>query len=611
MSLLAALSRAFRLRGLTLTREAAEAILELQDAARRAGRDVPPELLFRRVADFAKARGLGASPCIDAAAGREILASAARDAAFAELVGPEAARVARGSASGAGGAPAAPAAPSGSGPKAKAAAAAAAAAAAEGASSSTGASETSPLRVVDAFELPRFRFNPVRRAFEPLPGGAPLHGDAADKAAVFRERFLVLQQRTQRALSGRGAPGRRAESAGGAGAGAVEEEEEEEIELSSVKSLLGRVGVQFVLGMLMQLEEGRFFLEDLDASVPIDLSAAAPMAGLYAEGCVVLAQGELVEGVFRVVEVGFPPFEDRVHALSAFPNLGGFGLRDFRFAAAAGPAEAAALAAALRAGDGDEGELLVLLSDVWLDQPTTLDHLRTVFQGLRAARPRAFVLSGPFTAHPLGGNAEGVARARALFDALCDLILEFPDLEAHCSFVLVPGAHDPGCGNVLPRPALPRHITQRLRARVRRAVFASNPCRLLYRGHEMVIFRDDLSARLRRNAALPPTLRDSRDASEHVVRTVLDQAHLCPLPLAARPVFWNYDHALRLYPPPDALVLADSVEPFEWTLGSTCAFNPGSFGGDQSFVVYAPCKRLPPPAAGRPRESRVEFSSLK
>ena len=32
-----------------------------------------------------------------------------------------------------------------------------------------------------------------------------------------------------------------------------------------------------------------------------------------------------------------------------------------------------------------------------------------------------------------------------------------------------------------------------------------------------------------------------------------------PLSLGARPVVWGYDHALRLYPAPDALVLADSA----------------------------------------------------
>ena len=44
---------------------------------------------------------------------------------------------------------------------------------------------------------------------------------------------------------------------------------------------------------------------------------------------------------------------------------------------------------------------------------------------------------------------------------------------------------------------------------------------------------------------------------EHLCATLLQQSHLCPVPLEAQPVFWNFDHALHLYPIPDVLVLAD------------------------------------------------------
>ena len=46
---------------------------------------------------------------------------------------------------------------------------------------------------------------------------------------------------------------------------------------------------------------------------------------------------------------------------------------------------------------------------------------------------------------------------------------------------------------------------------------------------------------------------------EHLCATLLQQSHLCPVPLEAQPVFWNFDHALHLYPIPDVLVLADRV----------------------------------------------------
>lgn len=90
-----------------------------------------------------------------------------------------------------------------------------------------------------------------------------------------------------------------------------------------------------------------------------------------------------------------------------------------------------------------------------------------------------------------------------------------------------------------------------------------------------------------------------------LVQTVLDQAHLAPLPLTVRPVLWDYDHALRLYPMPTTvsvpspppnrhlegptrctdlsaplvaqLVLADSFEPYKLVYERCLVFNPGSF----------------------------------
>ena len=44
---------------------------------------------------------------------------------------------------------------------------------------------------------------------------------------------------------------------------------------------------------------------------------------------------------------------------------------------------------------------------------------------------------------------------------------------------------------------------------------------------------------------------------EHLCATLLQQSHMCPVPLESQPVFWNYDHALHLYPLPNVLVLAD------------------------------------------------------
>ena len=32
---------------------------------------------------------------------------------------------------------------------------------------------------------------------------------------------------------------------------------------------------------------------------------------------------------------------------------------------------------------------------------------------------------------------------------------------------------------------------------------------------------------------------------------ILEQSHLCPLPLSIQPILWDFDHSLRIWPTPD------------------------------------------------------------
>ena len=156
-------------------------------------------------------------------------------------------------------------------------------------------------------------------------------------------------------------------------------------------------------------------------------------------------------------------------------------------------------------------------------------------------------------------------------------------------------------GNTVPRPGLPALFTKALRKRLRHVQFASNPCRIRFYAQEIVIFREDMLKKMLRHCLLPAAAPgEGADVSEHLVRTLLDQGHHCPLPLAARPILRDYDAALRLYPLPDAVVLADSAEQYTWRYEECLAINPGSFsGGDFNFVVYRP-------AVGESECSRID-----
>ena len=77
------------------------------------------------------------------------------------------------------------------------------------------------------------------------------------------------------------------------------------------------------------------------------------------------------------------------------------------------------------------------------------------------------------------GSADFVSM-RDNFDSLAALIEQFPRIRAGCRFVFVPGPGDPSPSTALPQPPLPAYFTGELRRVLPTAVFASNPCRVLY-----------------------------------------------------------------------------------------------------------------------------------
>lgn len=108
------------------------------------------------------------------------------------------------------------------------------------------------------------------------------------------------------------------------------------MQLTSIKNLLGRQGGHFLIfGLLARMEDGAFYLEDLDDKVELDLSEAVrrtpppwrlakliprksqtPESGLFTEGSFVLVDGDYtLESTFKVNEMGHPPSERRADAL--------------------------------------------------------------------------------------------------------------------------------------------------------------------------------------------------------------------------------------------------------------------------------------------------------
>ncbi|OIW16068.1 hypothetical protein TanjilG_04603 [Lupinus angustifolius] len=63
---------------------------------------------------------------------------------------------------------------------------------------SFGSSSRSSICVVDAFDIPKFQYDPIRKQFYEHTSSLPVHGEASAKEALYRDRFLLLTQRLSR-----------------------------------------------------------------------------------------------------------------------------------------------------------------------------------------------------------------------------------------------------------------------------------------------------------------------------------------------------------------------------------------------------------------------------
>lgn len=248
-----------------------------------------------------------------------------------------------------------------------------------------------------------------------------------------------------------------------------------------------------------------------------------------------------------------------------------------------------------------------------------------------------FILLGNFISQPaLALSTSGPVEYKESFDALAATLSNHPTLLANCTFVFVPGDHDAwgsafsaGAAGALPYDPVPSVFTSRVKKAFASAnadaqkeaaataaprvdgdaIWTSNPARLCLFGptHEIVLFRDDISSRFRRQAirtaSAPPRSPDEPamdieidavadadaqpgqedpaiQAARKLTKSLLDQGHLSPFRLADRPVLWDYAGALQLYPLPSALVVCDAeagafVERYE----GCCVMNPGRLTG--------------------------------
>ena len=250
-------------------------------------------------------------------------------------------------------------------------------------------------------------------------GTGGMFGNVDDKVDMLLQRYALIHQRLMRQEHFRPklVGDRRSAGSGGDGSG-------DAVKITPIEGLLGSVGEKILLGIIVQVEEGRYYLEDPTAQIPIDLSSGEFLSdGFITEHSICLVEGEMVDGILVVNRIGHPIYESRKDAIDAI----GLANSDL-FGAIPTLSELAKLREE-EVKHGEDG-MFVLLSDVHLDDARVLQKLEQLFQGFEGFDPLpVFVFMGDFASrYPSAVEKNANATIMGYFDDLASIICKFPKI---------------------------------------------------------------------------------------------------------------------------------------------------------------------------------------
>lgn len=346
----------------------------------------------------------------------------------------------------------------------------------------------------------------------------------------------------------------------------------------------------------------QWVLEDPIGTVAVDFTGCAtdPMGvkGVFAEGLLVIVEGNWVGALLRAKGVSLPPAEARQKSLVHCGGQDLFGLR---------PTD---MESTLRVEREGQGAVIVFLAHVHLDRPQTLNWLSALFAEFQSRTDIdlssvTFVIIGDFRSSPAPLHLSDLAHQddaaserhqyRSSMDSFSVSIHAVaPNVATSSTFIFVPGPSDPSVtGQSLPQSPIPSIFTAGIRRRCPKSFFAPNPCRLRWCTQEIVVCRSDFYRTLwrRRVPELHHPLGSSSAAStpyDNLVKTIVDEGHLFPSVVATPLVRWNEDAALQLFPLPSILILCDRGEQWDSQYQGTLVMCPGSFAHNSTFLWLTP-----------------------
>ena len=162
--------------------------------------------------------------------------------------------------------------------------------------------------------VPKLEYDLMKRRFQLASvnhqkrSGGGFFGNVDDKVDMLLQRYALIYQRLMRQEHFKP---KLVSANAHVDAGDV-------VKITPIEGLLGSSGVKILLGIIVQVEEGVYYLEDPTAQIQIDLTMGEFLSdGFITEHSICLVEGEMVDGILVVKRIGQPIYESRKDAINA------------------------------------------------------------------------------------------------------------------------------------------------------------------------------------------------------------------------------------------------------------------------------------------------------
>eukprot|EP01126_Amoeba_proteus_P054504 TRINITY_DN6710_c0_g1_i1.p1 TRINITY_DN6710_c0_g1~~TRINITY_DN6710_c0_g1_i1.p1 ORF type:complete len:297 (-),score=62.33 TRINITY_DN6710_c0_g1_i1:2305-3150(-) len=165
------------------------------------------------------------------------------------------------------------------------------------------------IQCIDCSVVPKNVFNVTTQTFQLRETSKALLRTAEDSIQMYHNRYNMVRQRVARNPN-------------------WQDETTRTTLLQTIESLEGSKESCLVLGFILELSEGKYYLEDLNAQISLDFSSIDPKNlghGLFCEGCLVMVMGKIQNKILLVDTLLMPPVESNVTSHQTFPGIDFFG----------------------------------------------------------------------------------------------------------------------------------------------------------------------------------------------------------------------------------------------------------------------------------------------